>query len=112
MCRLSIPILLVLSGASLAATFDGMDLDGDGTISKEEFAESGTFADWDNDNDGRLDSNELAIPWEEIQHWDRNSDGYIDESEFHESAWKAWDNNQDGQLDEEEFAAANRRWPL
>lgn len=112
MCRLSIFILLIFSGASFAATFDGIDINGDGDISKSELVQSGTFADWDNDNDGRLDANELAIPWAEIRHWDLNSDGYVDEDEFYSSAWNEWDRNGDGHIEEGEFAAANKRWPL
>ncbi len=105
-------ILSTLSGASVAATFDGMDINGDGNISKAEFAQSGTFSDWDNDNDGRLDAGELAIPWAKIARWDLNGDDYIDEDEFYEGAWTAWNTDRNGHLDEGEYAEASKRWPL
>lgn len=105
-------ILFIVSGAAFAATFDGMDVDGDGYISESEFVQSGLFADWDNDNDGRLDANELAIPWEDVRHWDLDGDESVDEDEFYRGAWEDWDQDQDGRLGEEDFGAANRKWPL
>ena len=55
----------IFLGASFALAqtgFEGMDEDGDGSISKDEYygyiGDAGLYADWDQDSDGFIDESE------------------------------------------------------
>lgn len=70
-----------------AGTFDDWDLDGDGTITNEEY----------NQQVGR--DKHLQIG----QKMDANRDGRIDELEFYSTIFSMWDDDSNGYLTQDEF---------
>jgi hypothetical protein len=75
--------------------------------------ESGTFADWDLNDDNLLDDNELGEGFNRTGmygRWDANRDSLIDENEYNEGLFGLFDSNRDTFLDENEWNEGYGRW--
>lgn len=100
--------LALSSTAALAAspTFNTLDSDGNGDISKDEFYGSvgdwGTYSDWDTTGDGLIDADEFGVltsSWDvdwDYDPWDADGDGYLDSGEFYDGIYTTYDLNEDG----------------
>ncbi|MFC0267244.1 hypothetical protein [Kushneria aurantia] len=96
------------STAAVASSFDTLDSNGDGSVSKDEFYGSigdwGTYSDWDTTGDGLIDEDEFdtaVADWDsdwtyDYDTWDVNGDGYLDSGEFYDGIYTTWDANEDG----------------
>lgn len=106
---------LVLSMDLLAnESFQDVDSDSNGYISKAEFdsftGRISRFQDWDESQDGTLDSEEFeAIGLNTgLEDWDINSDGGVDFFEYHKAAFRQLDHDEDHQLDQVEWLDAGK----
>lgn len=100
------------------------DVDGDGYMGDEEWKMTttqlyrpykdlnyNTYAYWDNDKDGRLDTSEVTILVEKTDlysKWDINHDGKVDNDEFEKGSFSAYDDNGDGTLSLSEWKSVLR----
>ncbi|GGL76665.1 hypothetical protein [Wenxinia marina] len=115
--------LALVAGPTLAQTASDWDLDGDGTLTRDEFTQSvgdaGVFANWDANDDGMIDQDELAGG--AYDRYDADMNAELAGSEFEsaqtdfgpEGRWSAgadwtsdyagWDVDADGLLTRDEF---------
>lgn len=100
------------------------DMDGDGYMGDEEWKMTttqlyrpykdlnyNTYAYWDNDKDGRLDTSEVTVLVEKTDlysKWDINHDGKVDNDEFEKGSFSAYDDNGDGSLSLSEWKSVLR----
>lgn len=91
------------TGSALAMSFDSVDKDSNGQISKQEFVQSKLFKRWDNNNDGKLKKGEAAQDFSELTDWDTDDTGYLDDNEFYDGAWSEWDADDNDYLDNDEW---------
>lgn len=100
------------------------DIDRDGYMGDEEWEVTtsqwyrpykdvnyNTYTYWDQDKDGRLDTNEVATlvrKTDLYSKWDANLDGKVDNDEFERGTFIAYDNNNDGALNLNEWKSVLR----
>ncbi len=100
------------------------DLDGDGYMGDEEWTLTtsqfyrpykdvnyNNYTYWDQDKNGRLDSNEVKTLVEKTglySKWDTNTDGKVSTAEFEIGTFNAYDDNSDGMLSLEEWKSVLR----
>lgn len=97
---------------STARSFESVDQDGNGQISKDEFygtvRDLGIYPNYDRNQDKRLDEAELAvITFDDDFHdgfeWDADGDGFVNEDEFYEGAFTGFDEDESGHWDGDEW---------
>jgi Ca2+-binding EF-hand superfamily protein len=90
------------------------DSDRDGFLNDEEWkmntsqlyrpykgTDTNTYTYWDQDKNGKLDSNEVKTLVEKTDlysKWDENKDGKVDTNEFAKGTFNAYDDNADGSI--------------
>jgi Ca2+-binding EF-hand superfamily protein len=113
------PFVSVTVGAT---SFETVDSDSSGTISKPEYAEavrnSHTYRDWDSDDNSFIDAEEFkeAGIAQDFEQWDADSDGFLEPTEFYDAVFAAYDKDEDGRWSSGECARANedgffKAWP-
>lgn len=116
--KLFLVIAATLVSTSLYAkdvTFDSMDDNGDGKISKDEFhgniADAGTFSQYDKDGDGSLTIDEFFHTGYDnglYGDWDANNDDQLDAYEWGKGSFDYYDDDEDGQWNTDEWDAADK----
>ena len=109
--QIAIAIALSLAGSlALAETsFESLDTDGNGKVTKDEYhgsvSDMGVFSDWDSNSDGNLGENEFnEIGFDhDFDTWDANNDSYLDSDEFYDGVFESYDANDDGYWESSEF---------
>lgn len=104
--KLLIVVATSLLSASVYAnevSFDDMDTNGDGKVTKDEFhgsmADAGTYSNYDTDGDGYLSEDEFSeTNFDDASYgdWDANSDGLLDDNEYYDGSFNYYDENEDG----------------
>ncbi len=100
------------------------DTDRDGFLNDEEWkmntsqlyrpykgTDTNTYTYWDQDKNGKLDSNEMKTLVEKTDlysKWDENRDGKVDTNEFAKGTFNAYDDNSDGVLSMTEWKSVLR----
>lgn len=100
------------------------DTDGDGYLNDEEWnlttshwyrpykdINYNKYTYWDQDKDGRLDSNEVATLVQKTglySKWDTDLSGKVDSDEFAKGTFMAYDDNNDGALNLDEWKSVLR----
>jgi Ca2+-binding EF-hand superfamily protein len=100
------------------------DSDRDGFLNDEEWkmntsqlyrpykgTDTNTYTYWDQDKNGKLDSNEMKTLVEKTDlysKWDENRDGKVDTTEFAKGTFNAYDYNGDGALNMTEWKSVLR----
>lgn len=91
--------------SAFAASFDTLDSDSNGELSRDEFyggvADLGVYSDWDTSGDGLLDESEfdaIGQDWD-YDTWDVDDNSYIDASEFYDGYYVTYDTTEDGHWD-------------
>ncbi len=112
---LALGVMLALgSGSALAATFDTADSNGNGKISKDEYygyvGDIGVYGDWDLNDDGLLSDDEWAevdydfdYDYDSLSAWDDDDDGLLDDNEVYEGTFADFDLDDDDYLDADEW---------
>lgn len=109
----TIALALASTLAFAQTTFESMDSDGDGNISKDEYygvvGDAGIYADLDYDSDGLIDDNEFEGFGldDDYASWDIDRNNYIDSSEFYDGYFGYYDENEDGHWDDGEWDDAD-----
>lgn len=106
----SLTLTMMLSTApASAASFDDLDTDRDGLLSREEFGvgadATATYDRLDRDQDGLIatdEVNDLNPDWD-YTGWDSNADNYLERQEFYDGYYGAYDANSDGVWVEDEW---------
>jgi hypothetical protein len=99
----------------------GLDTDGDGMISRDEFRASmgdNAFGGWDTDDDGMLsrseyeagvggqDNGDSFATWDDrYSGWDEDQDEMLSADEYDQGLWTQYDADQDDLWNDEESAA-------
>lgn len=101
--------------------FIGVDKNGDGYITKDEYDShvKSKFNEYDKNKDGKVDVDELGGKnkpevVKEFKFMDRNSDGFVSADEFYKAALQRRDEldfNRDGKINKEEYNA-NKALPF
>lgn len=110
---------LLIAGTAYAQS--GMDTDGDGMISHDEFTAGmgeNAFGAWDTDNDGMLsraeyeagakqqeDADTLSTWDDRYSDWDENQDEMLSGDEYSQGLWSSYDADADDMWNDEESAA-------
>lgn len=113
---------ITLTGAALAVLgtvawaggdLKGMDEDGDGRISRNEYeshvSEINVLESRDTNTDGIIDESEYDVIGfdADFDAWDVNEDSYLDRDEFRDGIFSTYDANNDGYWESDEFDDVN-----
>ncbi|GAB3032899.1 hypothetical protein [Bowmanella dokdonensis] len=111
--KLRFPLLMVLplvsSMALAGTTFNQADMNDDGKVTRTEFrstvGDADFAADWDDDDDGRIDTMEYeAIGLEdEFDEWDRDTNDYLSDNELYDGVYSSYDEDENGHWDGDEW---------
>lgn len=98
---LATAVSLAASFALAETSFESLDADSDGSVSKDEYyglvSDAGVFADWDADSDGLIDENEfegIGLD-DDYASWDMDGNDYVDSGEFYDSYFGYYDRDED-----------------
>jgi hypothetical protein len=110
---LAIAISLLGSPALAQTTFESLDTNSDGSISKDEYyglvSDAGIYPDLDSDSDGLIEENEfegIGLD-DDYASWDLNRDDYVDSREFYDGYFGYYDANEDAHWDGDEWDDAD-----
>lgn len=106
-------VALVLFGATVLAqtSFDRVDTDGDGSITKDEYygmvSDAGIYPDHDRDDDGFVDEDEFnengLNDHADFDTWDLDNDRFLTSGEFYDGAFANYDVDENGHWDGDEW---------
>jgi hypothetical protein len=113
------PFVSVTVGAT---SFETVDSDSSGTISKPEYAEavrnSHTYRYWDSDDNSFINAEEFeeAGLAHDFEQWDADGDEFLEPTEFYDAVFAAYDKDEDGRWSSGEWDRANedgffKAWP-
>lgn len=111
---LSFAVLLLAGNVKAAPdTFDRVDTNKDGYITKDEFEShiKSRFKEYDTNKDGKIDADEFGVKKnpeavKEFGYMDKNKDGVVNAEEFYRAALQRRDQmdlGSDGKLSREEY---------
>lgn len=109
-----LPMFVLSMNVVADDSFQDLDSDGSGYISKAEFdsfaGRISQFPDWDENQDGTLDAEEFDAMGLNagLEDWDVNSDGSVDFFEYQQAAYSHLDHDGDQRLDPVEWLDAGQ----
>lgn len=104
---------MIVWSAVSAASFEEIDSDASGAISKPEYIEavreSHTYRFWDRDDNSFIDAREFEETGITGDFAARDSDGdqFLEATEFYDAVFTAYDADEDGYWSDDEWARAN-----
>lgn len=102
-------VLALGATPAFAASFDTLDSDANGELSRDEFyggvADAGIYSNWDTSGDGLIDNTEfdaIGADWD-YNTWDADGNNYVDSGEFYDGYYANYDTTEDGHWDGDEW---------
>lgn len=98
-----------LAGDAKGISFESMDTNQNGEISKDEYygsiADMGTYSDFDWNSNGLIEENEFGdIDVDgDFDTWDANNDTYLDSGEFYDGVFDTYDADNNDVWDDNEW---------
>lgn len=105
--------LSLSGGVQAAQSFDAVDTDNDGNVSRDEYydhvRDMGTYSLWDTDGDGFVEEGEFNQLGYDTDYstWDEDNNEYLDAGEFYDGAWGYYDDDDDDYWDNDEWNEAD-----
>ncbi len=100
--------ILVFTGSqAFAGTFDTVDADNNGQLSKSELRShmDSNYSNWDQDENGKLDESEFGEIGihDDFNSWDADHDNYLDNGEIGDGVFSRFDDDENGHWDGDEW---------
>lgn len=106
---LAVAVSLFSASAFAQTTFESLDENGNGSISKDEYyglvSDAGIYPDLDADSDGLIEQNEfegIGLD-DDYASWDLDENHYLDSGEFYDGYFGYYDANEDAHWDGNEW---------